>query len=68
MWNIDWLQELYSFGPRIHLRALQMQASDYMKTRVYHGLIDNAYGPYIISLIYWASAGVAGPIAGMGPS
>jgi predicted TIM-barrel fold metal-dependent hydrolase len=51
MWNIDRLQDPYGFGPRMHLRALQMRASDYMKTRVYHGLIDDTYGPYMIPLI-----------------
>jgi hypothetical protein len=51
MWNIDRLQEPYGFGPRMHLRALQLRAGDYMKTRVYHGLIDDAYGPYMIPLI-----------------
>ena len=51
MWNIDRLQDPYGFGPRLHLRKLQMRASDYMKTRVYHGLIDDAYGPYMIPLI-----------------
>ena len=51
MWNIDRLQDPYGFGPRMHLRELQMRASDYMKTRVYHGLIDDAYGPYMIPLI-----------------
>jgi predicted TIM-barrel fold metal-dependent hydrolase len=28
-----------------------MQASDYMQTRVYHGLTDDAYGPDLIPLI-----------------
>jgi predicted TIM-barrel fold metal-dependent hydrolase len=28
-----------------------MRASDYMRTRVYHGLIDDAYGPHMIPLI-----------------
>ena len=28
-----------------------MKASDYMKTRIYHGLIDDAYGPQMIPLI-----------------
>ena len=28
-----------------------MKASDYMRTRVYHGLIDDAYGPEMIPLI-----------------
>jgi len=51
MWNLDRLQDPYGFGPRMHLRPLQMKASDYMRTRVYHGLIDDAYGPEMIPLI-----------------
>jgi uncharacterized protein len=51
MWRIDELQDPYGFGPRMHLRELKMRASDYMKTRVYHGLIDDAYGPHMIPLI-----------------
>jgi predicted TIM-barrel fold metal-dependent hydrolase len=51
MWNLDRLQDPYGFGPRMHLRPLKMKASDYMRTRVYHGLIDDAYGPEMIPLI-----------------
>jgi uncharacterized protein len=51
MWRIDELQDPYGFGPRMHLRDLKMRASDYMRTRVYHGLIDDAYGPQMIPLI-----------------
>jgi uncharacterized protein len=51
MWRIDELQDPYGFGPRMYLRELKMRASDYMKTRVYHGLIDDAYGPQMIPLI-----------------
>jgi uncharacterized protein len=51
MWNLDRLQDPYGFGPRMGLLPLQMQASDYMKTRVYHGLIDDAYGAEMIPLI-----------------
>jgi predicted TIM-barrel fold metal-dependent hydrolase len=51
MWNLDRLQDPYGFGPRMHLRDLEMRASDYMRTRVYHGLIDDAYGPEMIPLI-----------------
>lgn len=39
MWNPDWLQDLYGFGPRMHLHPLKMKASDYIRTRVYHGLM-----------------------------
>jgi predicted TIM-barrel fold metal-dependent hydrolase len=51
MWNLDRLQDPYGFGPRMYLRDLKMRASDYMRTRVYHGLIDDAYGPEMIPLI-----------------
>jgi predicted TIM-barrel fold metal-dependent hydrolase len=51
MWNLDRLQDPYGFGPRMYLRELTMRASDYMKTRVYHGVIDDAYGPAMIPLI-----------------
>lgn len=51
MWRIDELQDPYGFGPRMHLPALKLKASDYMKTRIYHGLIDDAYGPQMIPLI-----------------
>ena len=51
MWRLDELQDPYGFGPRMHLRPLQLKASDYMRTRVYHGLIDDAYGPQMIPLI-----------------
>ena len=51
MWNLDRLQDPYGFGPRMYLRDLKMRASDYMRTRVYHGLIDDAYGPQMIPLI-----------------
>jgi predicted TIM-barrel fold metal-dependent hydrolase len=51
MWNLDRLQDPYGFGPRMYLRDLKMRASDYMKTRVYHGMIDDEYGPAMIPLI-----------------
>jgi predicted TIM-barrel fold metal-dependent hydrolase len=51
MWRIDELQDPYGFGPGMHLPAPKMEASDYMKTRIYHGLIDDAYGPQMIPLI-----------------
>ena len=51
MWNIDRLQDTYGFGPRMYLRDLKMRAGDYMRTRVYHGMIDDDYGPAMISLI-----------------
>src|SRR5262245_52161447 len=35
MWRIDELQGPYGFGPRTHLLALRMKASDYVKTRIY---------------------------------
>lgn len=51
MWNLDRLQDPYGFGLRMYLRDLKMRASDYMKTRVYHGMIDDEYGPAVIPLI-----------------
>jgi predicted TIM-barrel fold metal-dependent hydrolase len=51
MWRIDELQDPYGFGPRLHLPPLKLRASDYMKTRVYHGLIDDTFGPQMIPLI-----------------
>jgi len=51
MWNIDQLQDPSGFGPRMRLPELKMKASDYMKTRIYHGLIDDAYGPSMLPLI-----------------
>jgi uncharacterized protein len=51
MWRLDELQDPYGFGPRMHLTRLKLKASDYMKTRVYHGLIDDVYGPHMIPLI-----------------
>ena len=50
MWRIDELQDPYGFGPRMHLPA-RSEGDDYMKTRIYHGLIDDAYGPQMIPLI-----------------
>ncbi len=51
MWNLDRLQDPYGFGPRMYLRDLKLRASEYMKTRVYHGMIDDDYGPEMIPLI-----------------
>ncbi len=51
MWRIDELQDPYGFGPRMQLSPLKLKASEYMKTRVYHGLIDDAYGPQMVPLI-----------------
>ena len=41
MATIDRLQDPYGFGPRMYLPDLEMKASDYMRTRVYHGFIDD---------------------------
>ena len=51
MWNLDRLQDPYGFGPRMSIRDLKTRASDYMKTRVYHGMIDDAYGPQMVPFI-----------------
>jgi predicted TIM-barrel fold metal-dependent hydrolase len=42
MWRIDQMQE--DFGARLQLPALKMRASDYMRTRIWHGIIDDPHG------------------------
>ena len=42
MSRIDQMQE--DFGARLQLPALKMRASDYMRTRVWHGIIDDPHG------------------------
>ena len=48
---IDSLQNPLGFGPSMRLPALKMKASDYIKTRIYHGLIDDPYGSRMIPLV-----------------
>src|SRR5262249_42641793 len=38
MWRIDQMQD--DFGYRLELPKLKMKASDYMKSRIWHGIID----------------------------
>ena len=47
MRRIDMVQGVYS--NRLQLPKLQMKASDYLKTRVWHGLIDEPAGVPVIS-------------------
>jgi predicted TIM-barrel fold metal-dependent hydrolase len=42
MWRIDQMQD--DFGARLQLPALQMRASDYMRERIWHGIIDDPHG------------------------
>ena len=51
MAQTDSLQDHYGFGARMRLPALEMRASDYMKTRIYHGMIDDPYGSEMIPMV-----------------
>jgi predicted TIM-barrel fold metal-dependent hydrolase len=51
MAQIDSLQDPYGFGERMKLPPLKMKASDYMKTRIYHGLIDDPYGSEMVPMV-----------------
>ncbi len=51
MAQIDSLQDPYGFGARMKLPALEMKASDYMKTRIYHGLIDDPHGSEMMPMV-----------------
>ncbi len=42
MWRLDQMQD--DFDGRLNLRQLKMKASDYMKTRIWHGIIDDPLG------------------------
>ena len=46
MWRLDQMQ--VSMAARLPLPKLDMLASDYMRTRVWHGMIDDAYGAQAI--------------------
>ena len=48
---IDELQDPYGFGPLMKLPELKMEASDYMRTRVYHGMINDPHGADMIPMI-----------------
>ena len=51
MSQVDELQDPYGFGPAMKLPPLKMKASDYMRTRVYHGMINDPYGQDIIPIV-----------------
>jgi uncharacterized protein len=58
MYRIDQMQE--DFGARLQLPKLQMRASDYMRERIWHGIIDDPHGaeaiPHIgVERILWGS-------------
>lgn len=58
MYRIDQMQD--DFGERLQLPKLAMKASEYMKTRIWHGIIDDPLGadaiPHIgIDRILWGS-------------
>ena len=41
MWRLDQMQ--HDFGYRLDLPTLEMQASDYMRQRIWHGVIDDPF-------------------------
>lgn len=58
MWGLDQIEG--PFASRVALPHLKMKASDYMRTRVWHGIIDDPFGdqaiPYIgSSQVCWGS-------------
>jgi predicted TIM-barrel fold metal-dependent hydrolase len=58
MWRIDQMQE--DFGVRLQLPKLRMKASEYMRTRIWHGIIDDPFGaeaiPHIgVDRVLWGS-------------
>ena len=42
MWRIDQMQD--DFGHRLSLPKLKLKASEYMKQRIWHGIIDDPFG------------------------
>lgn len=49
MWRLDQMQE--DFGYRLDLPDLEMKASDYMRSRIWHGVIDDRYGAEAVDRI-----------------
>jgi predicted TIM-barrel fold metal-dependent hydrolase len=54
------LDQIEVIAPRLHLPRLKMRASDYMRTRVWHGFIDDTAAvysiPYVgVSQVLWGS-------------
>ena len=45
------LDQIQVVGPRMRVPNLEMKASDYMRTRVYHGFIDDTAADYSIPLV-----------------
>ena len=45
------LDQIEEVALRIRVYKVKMKASDYMRTRVYHGLIDDVYGQNMIPLV-----------------
>lgn len=41
MWRLDQMQD--DFGVRLQLPSLKLKASEYMKTRIWHGIIDDPF-------------------------
>lgn len=42
MWRLDQMQD--DFGARLQLPKLKLKASDYMRSRIWHGIIDDPFG------------------------
>ena len=40
------LDQIEDMAPRLHLPQLEMRASDYMRTRLWHGLINDTAAAY----------------------
>ena len=58
MWYLDLLEG--PFGARVELPRLQRPASDYMRDRVWHGIVDDPFGdeaiPYVgAGQVCWGS-------------
>ena len=45
------LEQMMQFGPGMYLPKLQMRASEYMQTRIWHGLIDDPFAQFTIPLV-----------------
>ena len=58
MWYLDMLEG--AFAPRVELPTLERKASDYMRDRVWHGIVDDPFGDHAIphvgaSQVCWGS-------------
>jgi predicted TIM-barrel fold metal-dependent hydrolase len=54
------LDQIEDIAPRLHLPKLEMRASDYMRTRVWHGFINDTAAAYSVpyvgaSQVLWGS-------------